>query len=194
MTNVKIGYARVSTDKQDVFLQDAALHDMGVASCNIFRDEGISGGKRDRPGLALAIAATRAGDTLVVTRMDRLARSVPHAREIADTLKDKSVRLQIGSEVYDPNSPTGKVFFNLMATFAEFERDLIRERTREGMAKARAAGKLRGKQPKLKEAQRREVLRLYDADQKSIPELAELFSVSRQTIYRVIAARSAQSA
>ena len=91
----------------------------------------------------------RAGDTLVVPKLDRLARSVPDARDIADSLVKRGVRLALGSSVYDPSDPMGKMFFNVLATFAEFEADLIRMRTREGMAIARAKGKLRGKMPKL---------------------------------------------
>lgn len=93
----------------------------------------------------------RAGDVLVVPKLDRLARSVPDARAIADQLETKGVKLALGTSVYDPTDPMGKMFFNILATFAEFEADLIRMRTREGMAIARAKGKLRGKQPKLSE-------------------------------------------
>ena len=89
----------------------------------------------------------REGDTLVVPKLDRLARSVPDARAIADRLRERGVKLALGRALYDPGDPMGKMFFNILATFAEFEADLIRMRTREGMAIARARGKLRGKQP-----------------------------------------------
>ena len=89
----------------------------------------------------------RAGDTLVVPKLDRLARSVPDARAIADRLRERGVKLALGRALYDPGDPMGKLFFNILATFAEFEADLIRMRTREGMAIARARGKLRGKRP-----------------------------------------------
>ena len=95
----------------------------------------------------------RAGDTLVVTKLDRLARSVPDAREIADQLLAREVKLALGPTTHDPSDPMGKMFFNILATFAEFESDLIRMRTREGMAVARATGKLRGKKPKLSDRQ-----------------------------------------
>lgn len=133
------------------------------------------------------MAAVRAGDTLVVPKLDRLARSVPDARDIADTLVHRSVKLAIGASVYDPGDPMGKMFFNILATFAEFEADLIRMRTREGMATARAKGKLRGKQPKLSEKQQRELRRMHDTGDYSISDLAELFSVSRPTVYRTLA-------
>ena len=99
----------------------------------------------------------REGDTLVVPKLDRLARSVPDARAIAEQLEAKGVKLALGGSVYDPGDPMGKMFFNILATFAEFESDLIRMRTREGMAIARAKGKLRGKQPKLSEKQQKEL-------------------------------------
>jgi DNA invertase Pin-like site-specific DNA recombinase len=108
-------------------------------------------------------------------------------RAIADELVARGVRLALGSSVYDPADPMGKMFFNILATFAEFEADLIRLRTREGMAIARARGKLRGKQPKLSDKQRRELRRMHDTGEYSISDLAELFSVSRPTVYRTLA-------
>jgi DNA invertase Pin-like site-specific DNA recombinase len=143
--NTLIGYARCSTDKQDL----------------IYTDHGQTGTNRARPGLDQAIAAVREGDTLVVPKLDRLARSVPGARTIADQLAAKGVKLALGASIYDPTDPMGKMFFNILATFAEFESDLIRMRTREGMAIARAKGKLRGKQPKLSEKQQKELGRMH---------------------------------
>ena len=128
----------------------------------------------------------REGDTLVVPKLDRLARSVPDARDIADKLKARGVNLALGASVYDPSDPMGKMFFNILATFAEFEADLIRMRTRKGMAIARAKGKLRGKQPKLSDRQSRELRRMYDTGDYSISDLAEVFSVSRPTVYRTL--------
>ena len=145
MKILRIGYARCSTDAQDLAAQRAALEILGVASERIYTDHGLTGRNRDRPGLAQALAAVRAGDTLVVPKLDRLARSVPDARDIADGLAERGVRLALGSTVYDPTDPMGRMFFNVLATFAEFEADLIRLRTREGMAVARAKGKLKGK-------------------------------------------------
>ncbi|GEL54820.1 DNA invertase [Asaia bogorensis NBRC 16594] len=181
-----IGYARCSTDKQDLEAQREALLKLGVAADRIYTDKGFTGTTRTRPGLDQALAAVRRGDTFVVPKLDRLARSVPDARSIGDDLAAKGVRLQLGASVHDPNDPMGKLFFNILATFAEFEADLIRLRTREGMAVARAKGKLRGKKPKLSERQRKELRRMYDTGDYSISDLAELFSVSRPTIYRSI--------
>ncbi|WP_155517766.1 recombinase family protein, partial [Pseudomonas viridiflava] len=99
----------------------------------------------------------------------------------------RGIKLALGSSVYDPTDPMGKMFFNILATFAEFEADLIRLRTREGMAIARAKGKLRGKQPKLSIKQQKELCRMHSDGTYSIGDLAELFSVSRPTVYRTLA-------
>lgn len=186
MTETRIGYARCSTDKQDLAAQRAALLDLGVSEDRIYTDHGLTGTKRERPGLAQALAAVREGDTFVVSKLDRLARSVPDARAIAEQLENSGVRLAIGGSVYDPTDPMGKMFFNILATFAEFEADLIRMRTREGMAIARAKGKLRGKKPKLSDRRQTELRRMYDTGDYSISDLAELFDVSRPTVYRVL--------
>jgi len=193
MTTTLIGYARCSTDKQDLAAQQAMLEELGVAPDRIYTDRGRTGTTRDRPGLDQALAAVRAGDTLVVPKLDRLARSVPDARHIADALVDRGVKLALGASVYDPTDPMGKMFFNILATFAEFEADLIRLRTREGMAIARAKGKLRGKRPKLSDKQHNELCRMYDTSEYSISHLAELFSVSRPTVYRTIARKAQRS-
>ena len=191
MTVTKIGYARCSTDRQDLTAQRAALAELGVSEDRIYTDHGLTGTNRARPGLDQALAAVRAGDMLVVPKLDRLARSVPDARAIADQLEKKGVKLALG--VYDPTDPMGKMFFNILATFAEFEADLIRMRTREGMAIARAKGRLRGKQPKLSEKQQKELSRMHASGNYSISDLAELFSISRPTVYRTLQRKSAQA-
>lgn len=186
MTHTLIGYARCSTDKQDLTVQRETLLQLGVAADRIYTDKGFTGTNRTRPGLDQALAAVRKGDTLVVPKLDRLARSVPDARAIGDNLAARGVKLQLGASVHDPDDPMGKLFFNILATFAEFESDLIRLRTREGMAVARAKGRLRGKKPKLSERQQKELRRMYDTGEYSISDLAELFSVSRPTVYRTL--------
>jgi DNA invertase Pin-like site-specific DNA recombinase len=186
MTDTLIGYARCSTDAQDLTAQHHALTGLGVAADRIYLDKGLTGTNRRRPGLDQALAAVRAGDTLVVPKLDRLARSVPDARDIGDSLVARGVRLSLGGTIYDPADPMGKMFFNILAAFAEFEVDLLRLRTREGMAIARAKGKLRGKQPKLTTRQQRELVRMHATGEYSIAELGELFTVSRATVYRVL--------
>jgi DNA invertase Pin-like site-specific DNA recombinase len=183
---IKIGYARCSTDQQDLEVNRLILLELGVPEDRIYLDRAYSGSDRVRPGLDQALAAVRPGDTLVVPKLDRLARSVPDARDIGDTLAARDIRLQLGAMVYDPADPMGKMFFGILATFAEFEVGLLRMRTREGMAIARAKGRLKGRAPKLSPARQAHLLKLHAAGEHTIAELAERFEVSRQTVYRVL--------
>jgi DNA invertase Pin-like site-specific DNA recombinase len=186
VTAALIGYARCSTDAQDLTAQRQTLHALGVPDERIYLDHGMTGRDRARPGLDQALAAVRSGDTLVVPKLDRLARSVPDARDIGDCLAARGVKLSLGGAVYDPADPMGKLFFNILATFAEFEVDLLRMRTREGMAIARAKGRLKGRAPKLSAARQAHLVKLHTAGEHTIAELAELFSVSRPTVFRVL--------
>jgi DNA invertase Pin-like site-specific DNA recombinase len=160
MPGLLIGYARVSTEEQDLTAQRDGLQRLGVEPSRIYVDHGLTGTNRDRPGLREALAACRAGDTLVVTKLDRLARSLPDARAIAEDLTRRTVRLSLGGSVYDPADPVGRLLFNVLATVAEFEADLIRSRAREGMRVAKAKGHLRGKQPKLNPRQEAHLIEL----------------------------------
>lgn len=108
MAALLIGYARCSTDQQDLTAQHDGLTALGVSPARIYVDHGLTGTTRDRPGLREAMAACREGDTLVVTKLDRLARSLPDARAIADELTARQVRLSLGASVYDPNDPVGR--------------------------------------------------------------------------------------
>ncbi len=137
-------------------------------------------------GLREALAACRTGDTLVVTKLDRLARSLPDARDIVEELTGRGVRLQLGGSVHDPTDPVGRLLFNVLAMVAEFEADLIKARTREGMAVARAAGKLRGRKPKLTPGREALLVDLHRTGQKNPSDLAELFGVGRSTVYRAL--------
>src|SRR5215207_7023700 len=181
MTGIRVGYARVSTDKQDLSAQRSALEWLGVAPDRVYVDHGLTGANRARPGLREAMAACREGDTLVVTKLDRLARSLRDAKDIADELTDRGVALSLGGSVYDPTDPIGRLLFNVLGMVAEFESDLIRMRTREGMKIAKAKGRLRGKPPKLSAAQQRHVMELHNAGEHTQAEIAELFSVARST-------------
>lgn len=183
---MRIGYARCSTDDQDLTAQKNALVALGVDSDQIYSDHGLTGANRDRPGLREALAAVRQGDALVVTKLDRLARSLPDARDIAEELTGKGVALNLGGSIYDPTDPVGKLLFNVLGMVAEFERDLIATRTREGMAIAKAKGRLRGRAPKLSKTQEAHLVELYDAGGHTGMELAELFNVSRATVYRAV--------
>jgi DNA invertase Pin-like site-specific DNA recombinase len=186
VTATSVGYARCSTDKQDVQANRQVLIEFGVSAEHLHLDHAYSGTNRSRPGLDQALAAVRAGDTLVVPKLDRLARSVPDARHIGDILAARGVRLQLGTMIYDPADPMGRMFFNMLATFAEFEVDLLRMRTREGMAIARAKGKLKGRAPKLSATRQAHLVELHAAGEHTVVELAELFEVSRPTVYRVL--------
>ena len=181
-----IGYARCSTVLQDLTAQHEILAGLGVPTDRIYLDKGLTGTNRARPGLDQALAAVRAGDTLVVPKLDRLARSVPDARDIGDTLVARGVRLSLGGSIYDPADPMSKMFFNMLAVFAEFEADLLKLRTREGMAVARSKGKLKGKKPKLTARQQAELVRMRASGEYSIADLMEMFSVGRATVYRVL--------
>ncbi|TDE88175.1 recombinase family protein [Occultella glacieicola] len=186
MSELKIGYARVSTNEQDLTAQRIGLEALGVPADRIYVDHGLTGTTRARPGLREALAACRSGDTLVVTKLDRLARSVPDARDIVAELTASGVRLQLGGSVHDPTDPVGRLLFNVLAMVAEFEADLIRARTREGMAVAKAKGRLRGKKPKLTPRQEAHLVSLVRAGEHTTLELAELFNVGRSTVYRAV--------
>ena len=131
MSALLVGYARCSTDQQDLTAQRDGLLAMGVEPERIYVDHGLTGTNRERPGLREALAACRAGDTLVVTKLDRLARSLPDARAIADELTARQISLSLGGSVYDPTDAVGRLLFNVLAMVAEFESDLIRLRTVE---------------------------------------------------------------
>jgi DNA invertase Pin-like site-specific DNA recombinase len=183
VSGLRIGYARVSTDEQDVTAQRDGLHALGVELQRIYVDHGLAGTHRDRPDLREALAACRAGDTLVVTKLDRLARSLPDARDIVDDLSRRGVKLNLGGSVHDP---VGRLLFNVLVMVAEFEADLIRAGTREGMKVAKAKGRLPGKQPKLSAAQEAHLVALHRAGMHTSSELAELFNVARSTVYRTL--------
>ncbi|WP_104053960.1 MULTISPECIES: recombinase family protein [unclassified Arthrobacter] len=181
-----VGYARVSTSEQDLTVQQNQLAALGVPEDLIYTDHGLTGTNRDRPGLRQALAAVRDGDTFVITKLDRLARSLPDARDILEELTKKNVKLSIGGSIHDPSDPVGRLLFNVLAMVAEFESDLIRARTREGMQIAKAKGRLRGKQPKLSKAQEAHAVSPYNAGQHTTTEIAELFKVARSTVYRIV--------
>jgi len=186
VSGLLIGYARVSTDAQDLTAQRDALAALRVPTERIYVDHGLTGTTRARPGLREALAACRAGDMLVVTKLDRLARSLPDARDIVAELTTREVRLSIGNSVHDPTDPVGRLLFNVLAMVAEFESDLIKLRTREGLAVARAKGRLRGRKPKLNPRQEAHLVELHQAGTTSPAELAELFNVGRSTVYRAL--------
>lgn len=181
-----VGYARVSSVGQDLAAQCEALSALGVDLERMYTDRGLAGAHCDRPGLREALAACRSGDTFVVSKLDRLARSVPDARDIVDGLAARGVQLNVGGSLHDPSDPVGRLLPTVLSMIAEFEADVARSRTREGMAIARAKGRLRGRQPKLSPTQQADLVALYQTRQHTIDELGQLFGVTRSTIYRTI--------
>lgn len=157
---------------------------LGVAEDRIYLDHGFDGTDRPRPGFDLALAAVGAGDILVVSKLDGLARSAPDARAIGDHLAARGVKLCLGGQVYRPEHPMGKMFFNILATFAEFEVALPRMRTLQAMAVARAEGEHRRKQPELRPRHQAELRGMHGSGDYPSTGLAELFSVSRPTVHR----------
>lgn len=179
-----IGYARVSTAAQDLDAQISQLQALGVSKERIYTDHGLTGANRDRPGLKEAMAALREGDTLVVSKLDRLARSVPDAHSIIEEVTALGTTLSIGGNTYVPSDPMSKLLVNVLAMVAEFERDLIVQRTREGMDIARQKGKLRGKKPKLSDKQSQAMLDLYDQGTHTVQEICAMYNIGRATFYR----------
>lgn len=181
-----IGYARVSTERQDLASQLKGLADLGVDQERVYTDKRTGRSMKDRPGLREAIAALRPGDVLVVTKLDRLARSVPDARDLVSQVYERGAALQLGASLHDPNDPVGKFLFNALAMVAEFEADLNRQRTMEGLAIAKAQGRLRGKPAKLNERRAKKLLEDFEAGEVSVSQLADDYSISRATVYRTI--------
>ena len=180
--NQRIGYARVSTDDQHLDLQRDALQQAG---CSVIYEEAASGKSAARPELEQCRKALRAGDTLVVWRLDRLGRSLHDLVQIVAELEQRGVHFESLTEKIETGSAAGKLVFHVFAALAEFERNLIRERTRAGLVAARARGRAGGRKPKLSEAQIKEINEMVDAQKLPIGRIAELYGVSRTTIYKV---------
>lgn len=179
-----IGYARVSTRDQEGSLagQEAALSDAGCEK--VFHDR-LSGAKADRPGLQAALDYARDDDTLVVARLDRLGRSLPDALRTVQDLTERGIGLKALDVELDTSTAAGRLMLNMLLVLADWERDLLRERTREGVARARAAGKRPGPRPKLSDEQISAV-RAAVAGGETVSAVARSFGVSRQTIYKAL--------
>jgi DNA invertase Pin-like site-specific DNA recombinase len=179
-----IGYARVSTDAEDLAGQRAALMALGVPRDCIYVDRGMT--DRERPGLRAAFDACRPGDTLVVTKLHRLAHSLADAKEIGIELARRGVALDLGGVRLHPGDPKAELVYRTLVVLSDFETDVVRSRTREGMKAARAKGRLRGKPPKLDAEQQRRLVDLHHNMGHSPEDLAEMFGVARATVYRVL--------
>ena len=188
----RIGYARVSTDDQNLDLQHDALRKAGIADDRLYSDT-ASGKDADRKELLACLKALREGDTLVVWRLDRLGRSLPDLVHIVGELEQRGISFESLTEKIETGSAAGKLVFHVFAALAEFERNLIRERTRAGLVAARARGRAGGRKPKLSEAQIKEINQMVDAQKLPIGRIAELYGVSRTTIYKVAPRRESEA-
>jgi DNA invertase Pin-like site-specific DNA recombinase len=188
--NMKIGYARVSTYEQNLDLQTDALKNMGCEQ--VFHDQ-ISGAKTKRPGFDEALSYLRSGDMLVVWRLDRLGRSLKHLIETVNLLEEKGIGFQSLQESIDTTTSGGKLIFHIFGALAEFERNLIRERTQAGLAAARVRGRKGGRPKSLTKKKRDWLYRLYDEKQHSIQEICELVGVSKSTLYAYLREREAKN-
>ena len=178
-----LGYARVSTEDQTLNLQYDALHDAGIANDNIYSEQ-VSGVATKRPELEHLKRALRPGDTLVIWKLDRLGRSVKDLISITDWLRDHDIELISLKDNIDTTTAVGKMVFHMLAAFAQFERDLISERTKAGLAAARARGHRGGRKPIITPNMLRAMEAMLDDPLTTMDEVATHFKVSRAAIYR----------
>lgn len=181
------GYGRVSTRDQHTEAQHDALAAAGVDPEFIFVEK-ASTRLAVRPELEKLRKLLRPGDTLVITKVDRLARSLLDLITIANDLRDQGVTLEVLTGTFNRDDPMGEAFFQMTGVFAQLERDLIRQRTHEGLEAARARGRKGGRKAKLTGAQAAEVRRLYAAREKTVAEIGALFGITRESVYRYVKA------
>ncbi len=175
-----IGYARISKYDQNVFLQEDALKKAGCE--RIFIDE-ISGSVPMRKGLKLALEVLREGDALIVWRLDRLGRSLKHLVELITELEKKKIGFKSISEAIDTTSSGGRLVFHIFRALAEFERDLISERTKAGLMAARARGRKGGRPKALNPEERKIAIKLYKSGDHSVQEVCGIMGISKPTLY-----------
>lgn len=173
------GYARVSTEDQDLSIQEEALK---AAGCEIVRSEKISGTKSDRPELRTLMEFLREGDVLVVTRVDRLARSIRDLQNLVYDLKGRKVTLKATEQPIDTSTAAGKAFLDMLGVFAEFETNLRKERQMEGIAKAKEKGVYKGRKPSIDQ----ERVQTMKADGMKPAAIARELGIARSSVYRVL--------
>lgn len=179
-----IGYARVSTDDQDTAAQVTALE--GVGCTRIFRDK-ASGGRWNRPELHRLLDQLREGDVVVVWKLDRLSRSLRDVLTILDRLEKAGAGFRSLTEAVDTTTPAGRMMMQIVGAFAEFERAMLRERTKAGLENARKEGRVGGRRPKLSAQQREEIRKMVESGEKTAADAARLFKVHPSTVSRLLA-------
>ncbi len=184
-----IGYARASTQDQDTEAQIAALK---AAGCELIFQEKASGGRWDRPELHRLLGQLRKGDVVVVWKLDRLSRSLKDVLSLMEKIDQAGADFRSLTEVIDTTSPAGRMMMQIVGAFAEFERAMLRERTRSGLEAARKQGRVGGRRPKLKKQQQQEIVQLVNSGQKTAADAARLFNVHPATVSRLL--RSARTA
>jgi len=180
MKSMTLGYARVSTDEQNLDRQIDALNKFGV---DIIFNEKMSGTKRERPELNKLIERISAGDTVVIESLSRLGRSTKDLLELTELFNSRGVNLVSLKESIDTSTSTGKLLFTLMSALAQFERDLISERTTEGLKSARARGRVGGR-PRINDEKIKKAVKLYNTNQYSLKEIEQMTGVRKSTLYR----------
>lgn len=178
-----LGYARVSTGDQDAALQQDALK---AAGCYRMFTDTASGSLESRPQLTKVLDQLRPGDTLVVWRLDRLGRSIRHLIDQLADLQARGIGFRSLQEAIDTTSSGGRLVFHVFAALAEFERDLIRERTNAGLQAARARGRVGGRPPLLTKDKLRTARRMYEQKDMTVEKIGEVLGVSRTTVYRAL--------
>lgn len=179
----EIGYARVSTNDQNLDLQRDELKRAGV---EVIYEDHASGKTAERPELAQCLKALRSGDTLTVWRLDRLGRNLQDLIRIVNELEARGVTFKSLKESIDTRGPAGKLVFHLFAALAQFERELVRERTMAGLEAARARGRKGGRPARLTVAQQRAAVSMMNGNDMTVTEIAEHFKVSRSTLYNLV--------
>ena len=180
---MRIGYARVSTQDQDNATQLAALK---AAGCELMFQEKATGGRWDRPELHRLLGQLRKGDVLVVWKLDRLSRSLKDVLNLMENIQQAGAGFQSLTEAINTTSPGGRMMMQIVGAFAEFERAMLRERTRVGLENARKEGRIGGRRAKLKENQQLEIAQLVNSGAKTAADAARLFNVHPATISRLI--------
>ena len=178
-----IGYARVSTQDQEAAAQIAALK---TAGCELVFQEKASGGRWDRPELHRLLGQLRQGDVLVVWKLDRLSRALQDVLALMEKVTQAGAGFRSLTEAIDTTSPGGRMMMQIVGTFAEFERAMLRERTRNGLDAARQQGRIGGRRPKLKTHQQQEIVQLVNSGQKTAADAARLFNVHPATVSRLL--------